>query len=288
MRQAILLPEMGAFFLMSQLQILVLALIQGITEYLPISSSGHSILVPAFTGWPDQGVLTDAITNLGTVAATIIYFYREVLMILQGLVDFVMRRASVSANLFKRVVIGSIPIVLIGLIYDHFKLDETFRMPLLIAVNSILFGIVLYVADIWSPSVKRAGDLNTRDSFIIGLFQCLALNPGTSRSGITMTGGRFLGYNRSDAAKLAFLIGIAANLGGSAKKLGDAFIHREHIGFDQIEAGVLTFFIGLGTVAFLMRYIRTHDFLPFVVYRVVLGAALLGLIYSGALNAWHV
>ena len=135
---------------MSQLQIIVLALIQGITEYLPISSSGHSILVPAFTGWPDQGVLTDAITNLGTVGATIIYFYREVLMMLRGLVDFVSRRTSVSANLFQQVVIGSIPIVLLGLIYDHFKVDRAFcACRLLIAVNSIVFGIVLYVADTW-------------------------------------------------------------------------------------------------------------------------------------------
>ncbi len=273
---------------MSQLQIIVLALIQGITEYLPISSSGHSILVPAFTGWPDQGVLTDAITNLGTVLATIIYFWRDVLRMLEGLLDVIRRRSSASANLFKQVVIGSIPIIVLGLIYDHFKLDETFRMPLLIAVNSILFGLVLYVADTWGHSVKRTGDLNMRDSFIIGLFQCLALNPGTSRSGITMTGGRFLGYMRSEAAKLAFLIGIAANLGGSVKKLGNALVQHQHIGFDQIEAGVLTFFIGLGTVTFLMRYIRKHDFLPFVIYRVVLGAAILGLIYSGALNAWHV
>lgn len=273
---------------MSQLQILVLALIQGTTEYLPISSSGHSILVPAFTGWPDQGVLTDAITNLGTVTATIIYFWREVMAMIVGFFDFIQRRGSASANLFKQVVIGSLPVIALGLAYDHYHLDEKFRMPLLIAVNSILFGLVLYVADTWGHSVKRAGDLNTRDSFIIGLFQCLALNPGTSRSGITMTGGRFLGYIRSDAAKLSFLIGIAANLGGSVKKLADAAIHHQHIGLDQIEAGVLTFFVGLGTVAFLMRYIRTHDFLPFVVYRVVLGAAMLGLIYSGALNAWHV
>ena len=274
--------------MMSQLQIIVLALIQGITEYLPISSSGHSILVPAFTGWSDQGVLTDAITNLGTVMATVIYFYREVLMMLRGLVDFVSRRASVSSNLFQQVVIGSIPIVLLGLVYDHFKFDLVLRMPLLIAVNSIVFGIVLYIADTWGHSVKRAGDFNRRDAFIIGLFQCLALNPGTSRSGITMTGGRFLGYIRPEAAKIAFLIGIAANLGGSVKKLGDAFVNHTPIGLDQIECGVLTFFVGLGTVAFLMRYIRAHDFLPFVIYRVALGAGMLGLIYSGALDAWHV
>jgi undecaprenyl-diphosphatase len=273
---------------MSQLQILVLALIQGITEYLPISSSGHSILVPAFTGWHDQGVLTDAITNLGTVCATIIYFYREVLMMIVGLVDFVRGRASASSNLFQQVVIGSVPVVALGLLYDHFKVDEVLRMPLLIAVNSIVFGLVLYVADTWGHSVKRAADFNRRDAFIIGCFQCLALNPGTSRSGITMTGARFLGYIRPEAAKLAFLIGIAANLGGSVKKLGNAYAAHTPIGFDQIECGVLTFFVGLATVAFLMRYIRTHDFLPFVIYRVVLGAAILGLIYSGALSAWHV
>ena len=273
---------------MSQLQIIVLALIQGITEYLPISSSGHSILVPAFTGWTDQGPLTDAITNLGTVGATAIYFYREILMLLRGLIDFVSRRVSANSNLFQHVTIGSIPVVVLGLVYDHFKFDEVLRMPLLIAINSIVFGIVLYIADTWGHSVKRASDLNRKDAFILGLFQCLALNPGTSRSGITMTGGRFFGYVRSDAAKMAFLIGIAANLGGSVKKLGNAFVNHTPIGIDQIECGVLTFFVGLATVTLLMKFLRTHSFMPFVIYRVVLGGAMLGLIYAGALNAWHV
>ena len=273
---------------MSQLQILVLALIQGITEYLPISSSGHSILVPAFTGWPDQGVLTDAITNLGTVLATVVYFYREVLMMLQGLLHFITRRASASSNLFQQVVVGSIPVIALGLIYDHYKVDEVLRMPLLIAVNSIVFGVLLYIADTWSRSVKRIGGVTRWDAFFIGCFQCVALNPGTSRSGITMTGGRFLGFVRSDAAKLAFLIGIAANLGGSVKKLGNAYVNHTAITWQQMECGVLTFFIGLGTVALLMQYIRTHSFLPFVIYRVILGSAMLGLIYAGALNAWHV
>lgn len=273
---------------MSQLQILVLALIQGITEYLPISSSGHSILVPAFTGWPDQGTLTDAITNLGTVFATIVYFYREVLMMLQGLVDFLRRRASAASNLFQQIVVGSIPVIILGLIYDHYKVDEMLRMPLLIAVNSIIFGILLYIADMWGRSVKRMGDVTRRDAFIVGCFQCLALNPGTSRSGITMTGGRFLGFARPDAAKFAFLIGIAANLGGSVKKLGNAYVNHTAITWQQMECGVLTFFIGLATVALLMQYIRTHSFLPFVIYRVILGSAMLGLIYAGALNAWHV
>ena len=273
---------------MSQLQIFVLALIQGITEYLPISSSGHSILVPAFTGWPDQGTLTDAITNLGTVFATIVYFYREVLMMLRGLVDFITLRASASSNLFQQVVVGSIPVIALGLIYDHYKVDEVLRMPLLIAVNSIVFGILLYIADTWGRSVRRLPEVTRWDAFIVGCFQCLALNPGTSRSGITMSGGRFLGFVRSDAAKLAFLIGIAANLGGSVKKLGNAYVNHAHIGLDQIECGVLTFFIGLATVSLLMQYIRTHSFLPFVIYRVILGSAMLGLIYAGALNAWHV
>ena len=273
---------------MSQLQIFVLALIQGITEYLPISSSGHSILVPAFTGWPDQGVLTDAITNLGTVLATIVYFYREVLMMLRGLLDFVRLRASASSNLFQQVVVGSIPVVALGLIYDHYKVDEMLRMPALIAVNSIVFGVLLYFADTGGRSVKRLGDVTRWDAFIVGCFQCLALNPGTSRSGITMTGGRFLGFVRSDAAKMAFLIGIAANLGGSVKKLGNAYVAHTAITWQQIECGVLTFFIGLATVSLLMQYIRSHSFLPFVIYRVMLGSAMLGLIYAGAINAWHV
>ncbi|MDE2445226.1 MAG: undecaprenyl-diphosphate phosphatase [Alphaproteobacteria bacterium] len=266
---------------MSLLQIIVLALIQGITEYLPISSSGHDILVPALTGWPDQGVLTDAITNLGTVSATIIYFWRDVVSMFYGLFDLIKRQSTAASKLVLNVIIASIPVMILGLILQVTRWDEALRSPLVIAINSIVFGLALYAADAYGMNRNRVSDITPKTALLYGLAQMLALNPGTSRSGITMTAGRALGFLRSDAARFSFLISIPANLAGSAVKIGHAIKNHEPIRGDMILSGVLTFFVGLLTVAFLMRLIRSHSFLPFVIYRVMLGGALLGLIYSG-------
>jgi undecaprenyl-diphosphatase len=266
---------------MSLLQIIVLALIQGITEYLPISSSGHSILVPAITGWPDQGVLTDAITNLGTLLATTIYFWRDVVTMLRGLLDLVKRQSTAASKLVTNVVVATIPVIVLGLFFHVTKLDDHLRYAGVVAFNAVLFGIVLYTADAYGLSRNTVSDITPKTALYFGLAQMLSLNPGTSRSGITMTAGRFLGFARSDAARFSFLMSIPANAAGSVVKIGSALKDHQPITGAMILCGILTFFIGLGTIHFLMGYIRNHSFLPFAIYRVILGAALLGLIYSG-------
>ncbi len=266
---------------MSMLQIVVLALIQGITEYLPVSSTGHLILVPAFTGWPDQGFVTDMITNLGTLAATTLYFWRDVLKMFRGLLDVAMRKHTDAARLVINVVVGTIPIIIFGLIIKKLGLVDHLRSPLIIAINAIVFGVLLYLADTYGKLQNTVRDLNWKNAVVIGLFQCLSLNPGTSRSGITMTGGRFLGFIRPEAARFSFLLAIPANLASSVLVIGSAVKAGEHIHLDQIICGVLTFFVGLGTIHFLMNYVRKQSLLPFVIYRVILGSAILGLIYSG-------
>jgi undecaprenyl-diphosphatase len=267
---------------MDFLQIIVLALIQGITEYLPISSSGHEILVPALTGWPDQGVLTDAITNLGTLCATVVYFWRDVVNMFWGLVDLIKRRVTLNSKLLTNIIVGSIPITILGLIFHFTKFDHYLRLPLIVAVNSIVFGFLLYAADEYGLKRNKMSDITPRTALFFGLAQMLALSPGTSRSGVTITAGRAMGFLRSDAARFSFLLSIPANLEGSVIKIGSALKDHEPITGAMILCGVLTFFIGLGTVTILMRLIRTNSFLPFVIYRVVLGAVLLGMIYSGA------
>ncbi len=262
-------------------QIIVLALIQGITEYLPISSSGHEILVPALTGWPDQGVLTDAVTNLGTLLATTIYFWRDVVAMFWGLIDVVKRRTTFNSRLVINVIVGTIPITIVGLMIHLTKLDEHIRLPIVVAVNSILFGIFLFAADEYGLNRNRVNDITPKSAFIFGLAQMLALSPGTSRSGVTITAGRALGFMRSDAARFAFLLSIPANAEGSIVKIGQALKDHQPITGAMLLCGVLTFFVGLGTITILMRLIRNHSFLPFVFYRVVLGLFLLGLIYYG-------
>ncbi len=262
-------------------QIIVLALIQGITEFLPISSSGHLILVPALTGWPDQGVVTDMVTNVGTLLAVIIYFWRDFVSMIYGLGDLLRRRTTFNSQLVTYVIIGTIPIIAVGLLLKISGFDDYIRSPLLVAFNAVFFGILLYIADTFGLFTRNVRDMDWRAALIIGGAQALALSPGTSRSGITMTAGRALGFIRPEAARFSFLLSIPANGAASALIIGDALSEGKSITLPVIICGVLTFFIALGTITILMRMIRTRSFLPFVIYRVALGALLLGLIYSG-------
>ena len=266
---------------MSLEQIVVLALIQGITEFLPISSSGHLILVPVLTGWHDQGVVTDMVTNLGTLAAVIIYFWRDVVHMFWGSIDLVRRRTSHNAELVFHIFIGTVPIIVVGLLLKLTHLDDHIRSATLVAVNAIVFGVLLYAADTYGLLRRTVLDMNWKSSLIIGGAQALSLSPGTSRSGITMTAARGLGFTRTEAARFSFLLSIPANGAASALIIGNALESGETISGPVIITGILTFFVALGTITVLMRMIRTISFLPFVIYRVLLGVIMLGLIYSG-------
>jgi len=266
---------------MSFVQIIVLALVQGITEFLPISSEGHNILVPYLTGWPDQGKLFDAMTNFGTLGALVVYFWRDVLSILRGLVDAARGERSASSRLMVNVAIATVPIVIIGLVLEATHLIDHFRSPTLIAINAIVFGALLYVCDAYGLAVRKMSDMNWKTSLIIGSAQALALSPGTSRSGITMTAGRGLGFIRSEAARFSFLCGIPANAAASFYVVGKALAKHEPISLAAVFCTILTFFVALGTITILMQLIRRISFLPFAAYRILLGAVLLALIYSG-------
>jgi undecaprenyl-diphosphatase len=263
------------------IQIIVLALIQGITEFLPISLSGHLILVPALTGWKDQGVLTDMVTNVGSLTAVIIYFWRDVMGMMRGCFDVVQRRMTAQARLVINVAIGTVPIVIVGLAMKATGLDDHIRSATLVAVNAIVFGILLYAADAFGLMNRTIKDMNWVSALVIGVAQAFSLSPGTSRSGITMTAARAMGFNRVEAARYSFLLSIPANGAASALVIGDALKNGEPITGGVIMTGVLTFFVALLAIAFLMRMLRTMSFLPFVIYRVILGGALLGLIWAG-------
>ena len=266
---------------MSLVQIIVLALIQGTTEFLPVSSSGHLILVPALTGWPDQGVVTDMVTNLGTLFAVIVYFWTDVLAMLRGLMDIVRREATRESRLLLNVLIGTVPIIVVGLVMKATHLDDHIRSAVLVACNAIVFGVLLYVFDAFGLARRTIADMSWKTSLIIGCAQALSLSPGTSRSGVTMTAARGLGYVRPEAARFSFLLSIPANGAASALVIGDALHSGGTITGAVIFTGVLTFFVALGTITVLMRMVRHVSFLPFAIYRVGLGVVLLAAIYSG-------
>jgi undecaprenyl-diphosphatase len=267
---------------MELIQILVLALIQGITEFLPISSSGHLLLVPVLTGWQDQGLLTDVMVHMGSFMAVVVYFWRDCLQLTKGGFDLLRGRMTQWGRLALCIIIGTIPAVLFGVLLDKIGfMDAVRQMPQVVAWNAIIFGTLLFVCDHYGEVSRRMADMKLPPALIIGLAQALAIIPGTSRSGICITAARALGFERSEATRFAFLLGIPAIAGAGVLKLGEAVSSGEAITAKMILTAVLTFFVALLTIAVLMRLVRSISFLPFAVYRVALGAALLGLIYSG-------
>jgi undecaprenyl-diphosphatase len=267
---------------MSIMQIVVLALIQGITEFLPISSSGHLLLVPALTGWPDQGLLTDVMVHMGSFLAVVVYFWRDCVNLVAGGIDMLRGRMTAWGKLALLIVMATIPAVLFGVFLDKIGFMDLVRtMPEVVAFNAIIFGVLLYLCDRYGLSNRRMADMTWMPALVIGVAQAIAIIPGTSRSGITMTAARALGFERPEAARFAFLLGIPAIGGAGILKLGDAVSSGETISFGMLLTAALTFFVALGTITVLMKLVRHMSFLPFAVYRVLLGVLLLALIYSG-------
>lgn len=261
---------------MTFIQQLLIAVIQGVTEFLPISSSGHLILIPKLTDLPDQGPLIDVAVHIGSLLAIIIYFWRDVRGLAQGGFATVgIGKAPEQRNLFLWLVIGTIPAVAVGFLLKSNDMLESFRSTHLVAVNLIVYGVLLGIADRFGKEKRSYEDMTLRDAIIVGCAQALALIPGTSRSGVTMTAARFLGYKRIEAARFSFLLSIPAVAGAgtlAALELADATAQMQ---MDALITGALTFVAAFATMAFLMNFLRKATMTVFVAYRVVLGVVLL-------------
>ena len=268
---------------MSLLQIIVIAVVQGITEFLPISSSGHLILVPVLTGWKDQGLIVDVMAHMGSFLAVVVYFWRDIWEMLLGLLHLLRGRMTASARLALFIILATIPAVGFGLFMKFSGLQEAIRGPVIVAVNAVLFGIIMWLADAYGKQWKRAEELSAGQAFLIGIAQAVAIIPGVSRSGITMSAGRLLGLTRIEAARFSFLLGIPAIAGAGVLVLGEAIETGTPITTDAILAGVFTFFVALAAIAFLMRVITKVGLLPFVLYRFALAAVLFTLIGFGVI-----
>ena len=263
-------------------QLLILALIQGVTEFLPISSSGHLILLPNLTGMQDQGQIIDVAVHLGTLLAVVIYFWTDVKEAAIGTVRMATGRIDTpGARLAFLLLIATIPVILFGLALKLTGLDDMLRSIAVIGWTMLIFGVVLYWADMRGAQTKTDTDWSLRDAVVMGLWQAVALIPGTSRSGITITAARFLGYNRHDGAKIAMLMSIptilasGALLGVEVVATADAQAAR-----DGAIAAVFAFVSALGALWVMMRLLRSVSFTPYVIYRVILGVILLGIAYG--------
>lgn len=261
---------------MPLIQLIVLAIIQGVTEFLPISSSAHLILAPLVAdGWADQGPLIDVAAHIGTLFAVLVYFRAESAMLWRGGLDLVGGRVSADRRLFVLLAAATVPVVAVAAIVVLTGLEAVFRSPYVIAATSIIFGVVLWHAD-RSPQGKAGVTLiSWREAMLVGLAQSLAIVPGTSRSGITMTAARYLGWSRPEAARFSLLLAIPAI--GAFGTFAALQLATEGAGATQEAAlivAILSFVTAYLTLAIFMRMIRTVSFTPFVIYRVLLGIAL--------------
>lgn len=270
---------------MSWLQIVVLAIVQGITEFLPISSSGHLILVPALTGWPDQGLAVDTAAHVGTLAAVLAYFWRDVWRMAVGFLGLVAGRRDAEGRFDRHgllvcyIAAGTLPALAAGYLVNRFLADSLRSMEL-IAWTMIGFGIVLYLADRLGMTVRRIEHMRLSHALVIGCAQAIAFIPGTSRSGITMVAARLLGYERADAARFSFLLSIPAIMaGGILKGYELSKTGTAEAMHDALATAALSGLAGLLAIAFLMSWLRRADFTLFVVYRLLLGAGLLYMVY---------
>lgn len=267
---------------MSLLHLLIVAIIQGITEFLPVSSSGHLILLPQLTGMADQGQAIDVAVHIGTLGAVILYFWSDVFLAARGTPSMLRGNLEApGARLAFLLLVATIPVIILGLGLKLSGLDDAMRSIKVIGWTMLVFGIALYVVDQRGATTKSDTDWNTKDAIIMGLWQAIALIPGTSRSGATISGARALGYSREHGAKLAMLMSIptilasGALLGAEVIMDGDTSILK-----DAAIGAVFAFISALLALTLMMRLLRSVSFTPYVIYRIILGAGLLFVAYT--------
>lgn len=267
---------------MSLFYLLIVAIIQGLTEFLPVSSSGHLILLPNLTGMADQGQFIDVAVHVGTLGAVILYFWRDVREGLLGVPRMLTGRIDTpGAKLAFLLAVATVPVILFGLVLKVTGLDDGMRSIAVIGWTMLGFGLVLYWVDQKGAEAKTDADWSLRDAIIMGLWQAVALIPGTSRSGATISGARALGYKREDGTRLAMLMSIptilASGLLLGLETAGDA----DWAAFrDGAIAAAMAFVAALLALSLMMRLLRSVSFTPYVIYRVILGVVLLIIAYS--------
>lgn len=272
---------------MGWLEALVLGLVQGLTEFLPISSSAHQSIVGQLFGGDDPGSAFTAITQLGTETAVLIYFRRDIARIVRAwclaLVGKV-ARDDPDARMGWLVIIGSIPIVVLGVLLQD-SIDSTFRNLWLTVAMLAGFGLVIGFVDVRARAERTLDQLTWKHGVLYGLAQSLALVPGVSRSGGTIAAGLAMGYTREAATRYSFLLAIPAVLGSGAYKLTDVAADPVTPAWGPIAlATLVSFVVGYAVIAWLLRYISTHDFRPFVIYRLGLAAVVAVLLLTGVLE----
>ena len=271
----------------SWFEAIILGLVQGITEFLPISSSAHIFIVSQLLGWQDPGAAFTAVSQIGTELAVIVFFRRDIVRIISAWARSLFTpalRSGIDARMGWYIIVGTIPIAVIGLTFSH-QIETAARNLWLVSGTLIGFGIILGVADALGRHRLALANLNAKDGILFGLGQALALIPGVSRSGATISTGLALGYTREAAARYAFLLAIPAVVASGlyeATKIGSEPTVEWG---PTILATVIAFVTGFAVIAWLLRWVTTRSYLPFVIYRIALGLLLIILLLTGVLAA---
>lgn len=276
------------------LQAVFLGILQGLTEFLPISSSAHLRIFPELFGWGDVGAAFTAVIQIGTELAVLIYFRKDIWRIARAWLLSLFKpeyRGVLDARMGWYIIVGSLPIVILGFALKDI-IEEHFRNLWLIGSALIVLGIILGIADRVGRTEKVLKQMTLRDAALMGGAQALALVPGVSRSGATLSMGRFLGYDREAATRFAFLLAIPAVVGAGLFELkeignvGETHAGEADYGWGPtITATIVSFVVGYAAIAWLLRYVSTKSYTPFVIYRVLLGGGVLVLLAAGVLTA---
>ncbi len=262
---------------MTDLHLMLLSTLQGLTEFLPVSSSGHLILFSKFTTFPDQGIALDVAVHVGSILAVMIYFSETIWSIIKGLfkTKFIPTFSNDGAKIFWLVVVGTLPIIVVGYLLKETGM-EWVRNTKLIGWTILGYGLLLYVADKWGMTIREIRHLGVIDAFLIGCAQCLALIPGTSRSGITITMARFLSMERREAAKFSMLLSIPAIIAAAALVAFELY-QQQNLNelIYSIDGITYSFIASIIAIYIVMWWLKKSTFLPFVIYRLILGSVLL-------------
>jgi len=272
---------------MSLLQAIVLGLVQGLTEFLPISSTAHLRIVPELLGWKDPGAAYSAVIQLGTVAAVLIYFRKDLVTLGAAFFQGLLKRqpfATLESRLAWFVLVGTLPIGLCGLAFKK-TIEGSLRSLYVISGSLIVLALILFIVERMASHKRTLADMRWQDAIIVGLWQALALIPGSSRSGTTITGALSLGLRREDAARYSFLLSIPATTLAGVFELKHLLEATERPSAVALWTGTLVAFAsGWAAIAWLISYLRRRSTLIFIIYRVVLGVVLLGLLHQGVLR----
>jgi undecaprenyl-diphosphatase len=278
---------------MDILQAVVFGIIQGLTEFLPISSTGHLRIIPALLGWGDPGAAFTAVIQFGTLVAVLLYFRKDITSIVSAVLKGIVTRQffhNRDAQMGWMIAAGTVPIVFFGLLLKH-QIETTFRSLYVISASLIVLAIVLMAAEAYTKrriargeKLKSLEDLSWKEVMTVGLWQCVALIPGSSRSGTTITGGLFTGMNRETAARFSFLLSLPSVLAAGVLELvkeREQLLSPEIGMVNVLVATMVSGIVGYASIAFLLNYLKNHSTYLFIIYRIIVGLALFAVLNAG-------